>query len=214
MLGPLPRSWERPMADGTGKGPGAESPAHGAGQQTQENDRHPEHSTAGRSISATGEVVRRHLPELAAIDRWIVRDAAKVPKHPTGLHSVDASDRAIWCSLDRALSIWRHHPRRIAGVGYVMTGIHTEHPALRLVGIDLDKAFDELDELKPWAQRIVDAAGPCYWERSPSGIGLRGFLRGAIPAEMTQRFPDGGVELYDGRSGRYLTVTGVRYVPG
>lgn len=203
--------------------PAAVGAARGAGRQENSatNRDSPDASALVAAASAIGEAIRRYLPELAALDRWIVRDAGKAPKHPRTRYDADASDRAIWCSLDRALTVWQEHPREIAGVGFVMTGINAEHPELRLIGIDLDKAFDELDMLKPWARRIFDAAGSCYWERSPSGRGLRGFMRGVIPAEIRSgagKFGDtkarpfapdsGGIELYDGRSKQYLTVTG------
>lgn len=212
------------MPDAIGNDPGAESPARGAGQQGKENEC-PQPSAPGASPSATGERIRRRLPELVALDRWIVRDAAKVPLHPGTLIKADiyTPDRDIWRSFDDALRTWAAKPKSVAGLGLVMWNVHVDHPELRLVGIDLDKAFDVLDALKPWAQRIVDAAGPCYWERSPSGIGLRGFMRGAIAAELNESFnapkenpyalDSGGIELYDGRGKRYLTVTGVRYAP-
>lgn len=201
------------MSDREG-GPDAVSAApEPRARNARTNENGTERSAPGADPSATGESIRRHLPELAAFHRWIVRDFGKAPLHPSRLRAADASDRRIWCPLDHALTVWRSYPTRIAGVGFVLTDVNVEHPELRLVGIDLDSTFDELDELKPWAQRIVAAAGACYWERSPSGRGLRGFMRGATPSELTQRFAGGGVELYDGRSKRYLTVTGDRYVP-
>ena len=197
------------MPNASGRDPAAVVAARGAeGHADKQNGS--ERSANRDAVSATGESIRRHLPELAAFHRWIVRDFGKAPLHPSRLRAADASDRRVWCPLDHALTVWRTYPKRVAGVGFVLTDVNVEHPELRLVGIDLDSAFDELDELKPWAQRIVDAAGPCYWERSPSGRGLRGFMRGTIPSELTQRFAGGGVELYDGRSKRYLTVTGMR----
>jgi len=178
-------------------------------------------SAPHRRADQAAESIRRHLPELAAFSRWIVRDAAKAPLHPAKLHAAGAGDRRIWCPLDHALTVWRTYPKRVAGIGFVLSDINVEHPDLRLIGIDIDKAFDEFDAIKPWARRVVDAAGSCYWERSPSGIGLRGFMSGSIPAEMSGQFNDpkarpfaldsGGVELYDGRSQRYLTVTGACY---
>lgn len=194
----------------TRKDPGADGAATG-GESSGANDR-TQVTASGAAVSAIAEGIRRYLAELAALDRWVVRNAEKVPLHPVNHKPASINDRATRCSLDRALSVWRANPQSVAGVGFVMTDVNTEHPELRLVGIDLDAAFDEFGALKPWAMRLIEAAGPCYWERSPSGQGLRGFMRGAIPSEMTRKFADGGIELYDGRSGRYLTVTGVRYV--
>ena len=59
----------------------------------------------------------------------------------------------------------------------------------------------------PWARAIVVAMNS-YTERSPSGHGLRIFLRGTLPPGRRKA---GDIEMYDG--GRYLTLTG-QHVPG
>jgi putative DNA primase/helicase len=69
-------------------------------------------------------------------------------------------------------------------------------------GVDLDHCIDDAGTIAPWAMAIVQAMNS-YTERSPSGRGLRIFVRGSLPPGRRKA---GDVEMYD--SGRYLTVTG------
>lgn len=79
--------------------------------------------------------------------------------------------------------------------------------------VDVDHAFEPDGEtLKRDAARIV-AALNTYTERSPSGEGLRLFIKGAKPGPKCRReLADGvSVEVYD--TARYVTVTG-HHLPG
>ena len=90
------------------------------------------------------------------------------------------------------------------GIGFVLGGERG--------GIDLDHCFDDKDELKPWARKIVDLAkGQCI-DESPSGKGLHilGYVNGAKPPFTRIDFGDGHVEVYR-KSPRYFTVTGKQY---
>ncbi|WP_245516568.1 AAA family ATPase [Methylobacterium segetis] len=92
--------------------------------------------------------------------------------------------------------------RKLAGVGYVLSPEDEES------GIDLDDCRDpETGTLQAWAQVAVDF-GETYAEVSPSGCGLRFFVRGLVDG---RKIDAAQVEIYTG--GRYLTVTG-RHVPG
>jgi primase-polymerase (primpol)-like protein len=74
-----------------------------------------------------------------------------------------------------------------------------------LCGVDLDKCRDpDTGRLKLWAWRILKHLRS-YGEISPSGTGVKLFLRGTIPGSRRR---EGNVELYD--CGRYFTVTGHR----
>ncbi len=78
-------------------------------------------------------------------------------------------------------------------------------------GIDLDDCVDEEGRTALWAQEIL---GPfrTYTEISPSGCGIKVFLRGRKPdfaaCEVRGFGPDGkgGIEAYD--RARYFTLTG------
>jgi putative DNA primase/helicase len=98
---------------------------------------------------------------------------------------------------------------RLDGVGIALT------PQMRIVGLDLDGCRDlDTGELAEWAAAI-QARFPTLWQVSPSGTGLRGFLRGHIPPHLLddekQGRRAGPIEVYQG--GRYLTITDVR-APG
>ncbi|WP_157605106.1 AAA family ATPase [Schlesneria paludicola] len=80
-----------------------------------------------------------------------------------------------------------------------------------LIGIDLDDCREPVSgDLAGWAQDIVECF-KTYAEVSPSGTGVKLFVRGVLPEGFRKkhRRPEGGeVEAYD--SGRFFTVTGQR----
>jgi len=72
------------------------------------------------------------------------------------------------------------------------------------VGVDLDDCLDAEGNLRPWACGIVERFGDSYQEISPSGEGLKIWIRGSLPANLPGVKVVGGgqVELYD--HSRYL----------
>jgi putative DNA primase/helicase len=118
-----------------------------------------------------------------------------------GVSMIGVSRPEQWTSFEVAVAAY--HRRRGDGVGVLLCREDS------IIGIDLDNALDENGFIKPWADPIVKAV-PSYWERSVSGYGLHGFLRGTLPQGLSKQLPlgDGRVEVYT--SGRYLTVTGHR----
>jgi hypothetical protein len=73
-----------------------------------------------------------------------------------------------------------------------------------IIGFDLDKCRNvETGEIEPWAVAIMKRL-PGYWEISPSGTGLRGFLRGTLP---TKRDRKENIAVY---AQKFLSVTGRR----
>ena len=91
----------------------------------------------------------------------------------------------------------------LAGIGVVMGPLTRQ---LGLVGLDLDGAIDADKKTTPWASDILRASGALesYVERSPSGRGFR------MLALAQGEGIGADVELYDGTSARFLTVTGDR----
>ncbi|MEO0474351.1 MAG: hypothetical protein AAF085_00075, partial [Planctomycetota bacterium] len=79
-------------------------------------------------------------------------------------------------------------------------------------GVDLDRAIDPAPgsrQLKPWAADIVRALDS-YTEISPSGTGVKIFLRAVKPGSRCRTtIQDGEIEIYD--SARYFTTTGQRW---
>jgi putative DNA primase/helicase len=122
---------------------------------------------------------------------------AKVPMqcNPDKPSPASPTDPETWGYLDEACAAVQAH--KLAGVGRVF------HDDSDIMGIDLDKCRDvETGQLTEWAQKIVDAF-ETYTEVSPSGTGVKLFLRGKKPGPANRR---DNVEFYD--TDRYFTVTG------
>jgi primase-polymerase (primpol)-like protein len=84
-------------------------------------------------------------------------------------------------------------------MGFVLT------PDDPFVGIDLDHCYDPATgTIAPWAEALVRELDS-YTEITPSGTGLRIFVRGQLPPREMGR-KRGPIEMYDDR--RFLTVTG------
>jgi len=146
--------------------------------------------------------VLRQLPQWVGW-KYIKRDGktTKCPVDPRTLGAADSTDPATWGTFDQALAAYESDS--LAGVGFVFT---TE---AHLCGVDLDDSVDPATrELKPWARRIVDRLNS-YTEISPSGRGVKVFLRARKPGSRCRKaHEDGEIEVYD--SGRFFTLTGRR----
>ena len=129
-------------------------------------------------------------------DRW-----TKVPYQARAVGKVRASvsEPKTWTSFGAALSIYQIC--EYDGIGFVLT------QGDPIIGVDLDKCIGDDGLIAGWAQEIVVAL-PTYWEVSPSGKGLRGILKGALPPGRRRA---GAIEIYD--SARFLTITG-KWLPG
>src|SRR3990167_1166234 len=127
-------------------------------------------------------------------------------------HSLSTTNPEHWMTLQEAMDTVAAHnaacseERHLAGVGIVFTGgITRQGGADTLVGFD----FDDVDFEK------FEPPFTTYWEKSPSGKGLRAFAW--VPSEWAARFVDSlkvqvpncsHVEVYFGTSPRFLTITG------
>jgi hypothetical protein len=145
------------------------------------------------------------LEELSTHQQWVCwalvtrPGATKPTKSPMSPHTgrpASHSKPSDWGSYEQADAMAKR--RRFAGVGFVLSEEDD------YTGIDLDRCRDpETGKLDLWAEDIV-ALGESYWEISPSGTGLRAFVRGKIA--KTVKSDVAHVEVY--RSLRYLTFTG------
>ena len=145
------------------------------------------------------------LEELSTHRQWVAwrlltrPGATKPTKPPVNPHNGLGASHAKpsdWGSYEQAKSCAAR--RKFAGVGFVLSEEDD------YTGIDLDKCRDPATgKLDQWADDIVSLA-ETYWETSPSGTGLRAFVRGKI--EKTVKCDAARVEVY--RSLRYLTFTG------
>lgn len=131
---------------------------------------------------------RRYLPWRAT-----PRHNGTIGKVP--LNQVDPLDSRAWQSWDAAWAAVQ--AGQASGVGLAIT------PALQLTAIDLDACLDEMGEITPPAQAVLDTFPGAYIERSPSGRGLHMLVRGVCPPGWRRQ---AGMELIDRG---FLTVTGL-----
>ncbi|MCG3180457.1 MAG: hypothetical protein BIFFINMI_02818 [Phycisphaerae bacterium] len=145
----------------------------------------------------------RQLPQWV-VWKVIVRDGkpTKCPMDAKTGGPADSTDPATWATFDQAMAAWQASSQ-YAGVGFVFTG------EAGFCGVDLDDSIDPASgELKPWGRQIVDQLDS-YTEVSPSGGGVKVFIRGRKPGNRCRKgYHDGEVEIYD--TGRFFTVTGQR----
>ena len=187
---------------------------HGQTSLSEETDspRRPfDHATA-ESL----ELVRQNVPpELLALPNWVASDRtpkpdgkpSKAPLNPHTGGNAKSSDPATWGTFDAAAAFAMRDDRAF-GVGVNLK--NTEFG-----GLDLDNVIDpQTGEVRPSALQLVESL-QTYTELSPSGTGIRMFLRGRKPAwfprcQVRDAFgPGTALEVYDGAGGgRYLTCTG------
>ena len=158
-------------------------------------------------------VAERVPASLRPFPRFVTWAAAfskpgKVDKHPRQAKepAAGASTNKPWHWADFATACAAVEVNGfLCGLGYVLT--HGETATLPgLFAIDLDHCIDDDGRLAPHAEALVEAFRTTYWERSPSGRGLRAFALGELPGGIVNH--EAGVEVYDGRTARYVTITG------
>ena len=117
-----------------------------------------------------------HVPlALRARPQWVgwryeTRDGkqTKVPINPHTGRRAKTNDPATWTDYETALAAAEKY--ELEGVGYVLSD---DDP---FIGIDIDDCRDsETGEIASWAQEIMDSV-PTYWEVSPSGTGVKGWI--------------------------------------
>lgn len=145
---------------------------------------------------------------IKGLNRWIVwkgvsqtggKIAKKPHDHRTG-KPCNAHDPEVWSSFEDISAAYA--TRRGDGIGVM--------PGEGVLGVDLDKCRDsQTGVIESWAQEIIDRIGS-YSEVSPSGTGVRIFVRGVAHGPRKKK---GKVEMYDGSGGNFLTVTG-HVLPG
>jgi len=144
-------------------------------------------------------------PALRGLPQWVGwryvergDKLTKCPINPVNGARADSTDPSTWGTFDQAVAAYQSDS--LAGVGFVFT------MESGFCGVDLDDSIDPATgELKPWACRIVDNLNS-YTEVSPSGTGVKIFLRASKPGTRCRKaYEDGKIEMYD--AGRFFTVT-------
>ena len=120
---------------------------------------------------------------------------SKPPFSPRTGKQCAKNDETEFCTLHDALIGMERFD--LDGVGFVFVN--------GFVAIDLDDCFDEKGNLNSVPQNIFDHFTNTYWETSPSGNGLHGFMLGEKPNNRTKDTAL-GIEVYEGFN--FVTVTG------
>lgn len=143
--------------------------------------------------------------ELRQIPQWVCWKAKpgkngkidKVPFDPKTGRAASSTDPATWGVFEQAVATSKNGGG-YAGIGFVLGG----GP---YVGVDLDDCRNpKTGVIDTWAWEIVQKLNT-YTEISPSGKGLRMFLKGELKNPGRRK---GKIECYV--TGRFLTVTGHR----
>ena len=146
-----------------------------------------------------------NIPEELKAQPWAVWTAEprpnnpnkfnKAPRSPVTECKIGADKPELFGTFEEAKTAYA--TGKYTGIGVLLTGNG-------IVGVDIDNAketFAENPEIKEWVARAIFAGA--YLEKSPSGTGLRMFMRGKLPAKGRKV---GHLEIYD--VDRFLTVTG------
>jgi len=120
----------------------------------------------------------------------------KAPRHPNGGWRLSVKEPDRWATFDQVQQAYSSG--KYDGIGVLLTS------GSGVVGIDIDD-WESLvaahqDVFATLAKFILQGG---YVERSPSGKGLRAFVKGHLVGTGEK---SGGFEVYD--DGRFLTVTG------
>jgi putative DNA primase/helicase len=145
--------------------------------------------------------------ELKAISRWVAwrakRRDRRWSKIPICCHtgrSANVADPRTWTNFENARNYAREHA--LAGIGLVFSDDDD------VCGVDLDKCRDpDSGHLKQSAWNVIRLLDS-YTEVSPSGTGVKIFLRSRPAGD---RIRTGNVEIY--HAGQFFTVTG-HHAPG
>jgi putative DNA primase/helicase len=129
--------------------------------------------------------------------RW-----SKLPVDCANGRSASSTDPNTWAPYEDVLAYYQANRSTVDGIGFVFKegGGH--------VGVDLDECVGPGGHLKDWGDDLVSRLGS-YTEISPTGTGVKVFLRGSCPGPHHRRpYEDGEVEVYDQK--RFFCVTGHR----
>jgi putative DNA primase/helicase len=126
---------------------------------------------------------------------WNGQKWTKPPFHPNG-YKASKTNPNHYSEFVKVMAAYQKGG--FDGIGFVLT---KNDP---FVAIDIDHCLDGT-VLTEEAKKIIKMMGS-YTEISPSGVGIRIFVKGAIPRNLKK-----GIEMYGHDS--YVTVTGQRWRP-
>jgi hypothetical protein len=145
------------------------------------------------------------LPDdLTELDQWVLwkrENGTKVPYRLDG-RKASTTRPEDWSEYSAVLGELERHPKTYAGTGFVFSASDD------LAGIDLDDCLeDTTGNPKPWCQGLLERFADTYTEISPSGLGIKIWCRGKLPANVGDTpTEDGAISLWD--HSKYFAVTG------
>jgi len=156
--------------------------------------------------------IRNNLPqELKEIPQWLLwikgdidKKTGKFKKIPAGMVRDERGNLKIGMgnfpliTFDEAYNHLLKNKATYKGLGF--------HCINGIVGIDIDNCFDESGHYNDMARDIIDTLNT-YTERSPSGRGLRLFLKSNNPPKQKIYENNIGLEIFH-NSNFFTTVTG------
>lgn len=130
----------------------------------------------------------------------------KVLYNPNHISSrAKSNDPLTWGTFEQTLEILHQNYDRFHGVAFAFTA---NDP---YAGIDMDDCIDPYTGEFTWGKELIDHLDS-YTEISPSGCGVKIFLKGQKPSHARCKINDpglcgsGAIEIYD--QGRFFVVTG------
>lgn len=147
-------------------------------------------------------VAPRSITSLKRQKRWVcwqVKDGKKIPISPaTGLNA-SPTNPDTWATYEEANTFLKEHltPQgKPCGLNVALNGDG-------LIGIDLDDCRNAKNKkISGWARKIIERFA-AYTESSPSGTGIRIFVRGKLPPSGRKK---GKTEVYANK--KFLSFTG------
>jgi hypothetical protein len=150
--------------------------------------------------------------ELKALPNWVSWKLTEKGKEPfiagTNKHA-KVNDSSTWTAFEPAVASTKINGAE--GVGFVIGGQAVEE---EIVGYDVDGCRNpKTGELTPWAMQLLNATSS-YSETTPSGFGIRIWVKGKLPNsehvfDLDPAAGFGGkvkIEVYD--NSRFYTCTG------
>lgn len=131
---------------------------------------------------------------------WVVDRWTKKPVDCNTGEPGSSTNPATWTTFTAALAYADKHG--LPGIGYVFSA---DDP---YCGIDIDKCRDPANGTLTTLAATIVAELDGYVEVSPSGTGVKIWVRGLLPGNKGYKSVKKRVEMYD--QGRYFTVTGHR----
>jgi primase-polymerase (primpol)-like protein len=144
--------------------------------------------------------------QLKEYDHWVLWKAefiedkwTKVPYNAKNGQKAKSNNPGTWSDFNTAYTRYKNSNGKYDGIGFVPS---ENDP---FTGVDLDHCRDAATgTIDDWAKNIIERLHS-YTELSPSGTGIRIFIKAKLPPGRRKR---GHIEVYDTK--HYLTMTGHR----